>query len=545
MDHNKNHQNGYQAAETSLLRGISPLWIIPLVTVLAGLWMVYDHLSSQGPLITLEFMDADGLVEGKTKIKTRSIDVGVVVSIHMSKETEGVIIKARMEPEVAELLTEDSRFWVTKPVISLAGVSGLGTLLSGQHIEFTPGNSKQLNDHFEALETPPLTPSGTPGIHLTLDSKADFSYSEGDAILYQGFKVGKIEDIYFNSDERMMYYNVFIQAPYHKLITSNTRFWDSSGIRAEVTSSGVSVDTGNLESLLIGGISFGLPDGQLAGVRVTERAYFKIYPSRSQTGEEDYQQTLSYILLVDNSIPGLESGNPVIIRGIKVGEVVQSGDIPVGGSLLDLDLMIPIKIELNPARMGMADTETGRDQAEEELLLWLKKGMSATVKSTSPLFGQQIIELRLPRKAIETEIVYYENMPVITVNTDGFDDITEKLNQIVDKINSIPITEIGNNLEQLLSETTEAVSSIEELATQAGSEELVRSLNQTTIQIGELAASYSTNSPSNREIQLALENLTHVLAELSPLLTELKNKPNGFIFTSNGKPEAEPKSKSN
>lgn len=545
MSNNKNHQNDYQAADTSPLHGISPLWIIPLITVLAGLWMVYDHLSSLGPLITLELVDADGLVEGKTKIKTRSIDVGVVVSIGMSKETEGVVITARMDPEVAGLLTEDSRFWVAKPVISLTGVSGLGTLLSGQHIEFTPGNSKQLNDHFEAMERPPLTPSGTPGIHLTLDSESDFSYGEGDVILYQGFKVGKIEDIYFNSDERMMYYNAFIQAPYHKLITSNTRFWDSSGIRAEVTSSGVSVDTGNLESLLIGGISFGLPDGQVPGTRVTERAYFKIYPSRSQIGEQHYQQTLNYILLVDDSIPGLESGNPVIIRGIKVGQVVQSGEIPEGGSLLDLELMIPIQIELNPARLGMADTEAGRDQAAEELLLWLTKGMSATVKSTSPLFGQQIIELRLPRKAVEREIIYYEDMPVITVNRDDFGQITEKLSQIIDKINSIPITEIGNNLAQLLSETTEAVSSIEELATEAGSEELVRSLNQTTIQIGELAASYSTNSSSNREIQLVLENLTHVLAELSPLLTELKNKPNGFIFTGNGKPEAEPKSKSN
>jgi paraquat-inducible protein B len=544
-----NHDAG-APAKISPLRGISGLWLIPIVTVLVGVWMAYDRWANQGPLITIEFASADGVVEGKTGIKSKSITVGQVLSVRMSETGDSVLLEARMVPEVRNLLVEDSRFWVVKPQIGLSGISGLGTILSGQYIEFSPGDSKATQNDFRGLDKPPLTPAGTPGLHITLNSKSDFSYGEGEAILYQGFKVGKIEDIFFNSSERMMYYNAFIEAPYHKLVTHNTRFWNSSGIRAELTPTGVSLQTGNLESVLLGGISFGLPEGELPGEPVDQRAYYQIYPSRALIGEKDYTQTLNYILLVDSSITALSVGNPVVLRGIKVGRVTRNGQLPDGGNLLDPDQKIPIHIEINPARLGLPDTKTGSDQAALQLQQWMKSGMSAVVKSRSPIFGQQIVQLNLPSLSVATTLAYYQETPVIALSKDTYADIANQVGQLVKDISSLPIQDIGVNLNQLLVETTAAMNEAQSLIASGGevladvdNQALVNSLNQTTIKVGELAASYSTQSPTNREIRLLLENLTYVLAELGPLLTELKNRPNGLIFSGQDASSPEPESK--
>ena len=81
----------------------------------------------------------------------------------------------------------------------------------------------------------------TPGLHLTLTTDGNFSFAKGDLIHYKGINVGKIEDVELNFTERKIYYSVFITAPYHQLISSETRFWKASGIRAEMTSSGFQV----------------------------------------------------------------------------------------------------------------------------------------------------------------------------------------------------------------------------------------------------------------------------------------------------------------
>lgn len=44
--------------------------------------MLYQQLSSQDPLVTIEFAAASGLEPGKTKIKTRDVDIGQVEKLN-------------------------------------------------------------------------------------------------------------------------------------------------------------------------------------------------------------------------------------------------------------------------------------------------------------------------------------------------------------------------------------------------------------------------------------------------------------------------------
>ncbi|AGH45626.1 hypothetical protein C427_3517 [Paraglaciecola psychrophila 170] len=51
------------------VRTVSKIWLVPIVALLIGVWMVYYQWSNQGPVITIEFKTATGLEAGKTKIK--------------------------------------------------------------------------------------------------------------------------------------------------------------------------------------------------------------------------------------------------------------------------------------------------------------------------------------------------------------------------------------------------------------------------------------------------------------------------------------------
>ncbi|TBL27594.1 MCE family protein, partial [Klebsiella oxytoca] len=102
-------------AKINKLKSWSPVWIIPLVTLSIGAWILYYHFSHQGPEVTLITYNADDIEAGKTKIKSRSVDIGLVESVTLDSNFSRVIIKARLDNEMKELLRADTAFWVVKP----------------------------------------------------------------------------------------------------------------------------------------------------------------------------------------------------------------------------------------------------------------------------------------------------------------------------------------------------------------------------------------------------------------------------------------------
>lgn len=134
-------------AKIQKVKNWSPVWIFPIVTALIGAWVLFYHYSHQGPEVTLITANAEGIEGGKTTIKSRSVDVGVVESATLADDLTHVEIKARLNSGMEKLLHKDTVFWVVKPQIGREGISGLGTLLSGVYIELQPGakGSKWIN----------------------------------------------------------------------------------------------------------------------------------------------------------------------------------------------------------------------------------------------------------------------------------------------------------------------------------------------------------------------------------------------------------------
>ncbi|TOM57385.1 hypothetical protein CGH73_27035, partial [Vibrio parahaemolyticus] len=81
------------------------------------------HFSNQGPEVTLITYNAEGIEAGKTKIKSRSVDIGVVESVTLDDNFSRVLIKARLNNDMKDLLRADSSFWIVKPTIGRDGVT--------------------------------------------------------------------------------------------------------------------------------------------------------------------------------------------------------------------------------------------------------------------------------------------------------------------------------------------------------------------------------------------------------------------------------------
>ena len=315
-----------ESAEARIGHGprFSSIWFVPIVAVLIGIWMVYAHWARQGPIIEIRFDSGEGIEAGKTKVKLKNVDIGEVLELNLTEDAERVVLAVRIQKQNADLLREDTKFWVVRPRVGRGGISGLDTLLSGSYIEMSPGTSEASARAFEGLETPPVTPIGTPGLHVTLNSDGNRALNEGDPILFHGMEVGTIEYVHFNSQERRTYYNAFIEAPYDRLITTNTQFWFSRGLSVELSPEGIRINVATLATFLRGGVSFDVPAGQPLGERITERAFFTIHRRESDIYEKHYEHALHYVVLFDDSIRGLRPGAPVEYRGVKVGQVLRT-----------------------------------------------------------------------------------------------------------------------------------------------------------------------------------------------------------------------------
>ena len=66
--------------------GPSIVWLIPLVTAIIGGWLIYKTISEKGPQITITFKTAEGIEAGKTKIKYKDIEIGIVDSVYFNDD---------------------------------------------------------------------------------------------------------------------------------------------------------------------------------------------------------------------------------------------------------------------------------------------------------------------------------------------------------------------------------------------------------------------------------------------------------------------------
>jgi paraquat-inducible protein B len=438
--------------------GLSLVWLIPVVALLIGAWLAYKTFSEKGPEVTIVFKEASGLEAGKTKVKYKDVEVGLVDTVQLSEDLSHVIVTAKMEKTVEAHLQEDTKFWVVEPQLGLGGVSGLDTLIAGHYIgvEFGAGEGKHARK-FAGLEHAPKVSADTPGRHFMLLADNAGSMSEGTPIYFRDIKVGRVVEVHLAKDSGSVLVDVFVNAPFDHLIHDKTHFWQTSAIDLSMSAEGVKLKVGSLLSLLGGGITFDTPSLNDPNSKPSEAGReFHLFKDFASIAEGLHANKQFFVMYFDDSVRGLNVGAPVEIRGIRIGTVT---DVWFGLDPVTNKISIPVYIEIDPDRIlppeqiarlletrkaEAAEGRAGRRPVFEKLV---EKGLRARLKSGSLVTGQLYVDLDFyPDEPPQTLSYQDKNFPRIPTLPSVVEELQKDLKEIIAKLKKLPLDKIGEEI---------------------------------------------------------------------------------------------------
>jgi paraquat-inducible protein B len=435
---------------------ISLVWIVPIVAAVAGAWVAITRVMSEGPKIVIVFQSAEGLEAGKTKIHYKGVDVGTLTTIRLSDDHKRVIATAEMAPRSEAFLVEDTRFWVVRPRISGANVTGLGTLISGSYIAMDIGTSTESKRDFVAVETPPIISGDTPGRFFILKTGDLGSLDSGTPIFFRRLQVGQVAGYELDKSGQLFTIKIFVQAPYDQYVTPNTHFWQASGVDMELSASGLSLRTQSLLSILIGGVAFETPATGTVLQAADANTVFTLYATRAEAYEPPARYPQTYELFFKQSVRGLAVGAPVEFHGIQIGEVAE---IRALFDLKTMEFAVPVTIHIDPQRLGvrLVDVSPGEDPASFRRRVidsLVTHGVRAQLRTGNLLTGSVYVAFDF-FPGIQPAQVDWNQQPVQLPTTPGELEATEaKLTHILDKLDQVPLKEIGDNLQKSLGTLT-------------------------------------------------------------------------------------------
>ncbi|MGR5426815.1 intermembrane transport protein PqiB [Vibrio harveyi] len=517
---------------------VSAIWIIPILALAMGAWMLFQYINSTGPEITLKLPTAEGIEVGKTEIKALNVKVGVITDVKLSKDYDHIIATAQMNKDADRMLREDSMFWVVKPRIGREGVSGLETLLSGAYIQLQPGNSKVEKEHFNVLDVPPVASPDAEGLRIVLTHREAGKLGVGDPVIYKGFTVGRVETTSFDVDTRRALYQLFIFKPYDSLVRTKTHFWLSSGVDLQLNAEGFEVKFGSLESLITGGVVFDTLPGLGAGDEVKEdMTHFRLFDDVKQVREGMYDDYIQFVMMFEESVRGLKRKAPVEYRGLRIGTVMK---VPMRMPTPDEDFSakkIPVLVRIE---LGRVYNDLPADKLplfKQKLKEEFAKGLRGTLKTGNLLTGALYIDTDFYPDEDPYVPSEFEGLDVFPTKQGGFAQVQRQVNDFLTKINSLPMEETLHSLnktlktsERTLASAERVTSSVDKLLNQDDTKAIPQDIRKSLEQLQKTLDGYGPNSTMYSEMESTLKELEQVMTEFKPVLKQLNEKPNSLVF---------------
>ncbi len=540
-------------AQVQTKRSFSIIWVVPIVALIIGGWLVYKSMSEKGPIITITFKNADGLEAGKTKIKFKDVVVGKVTAIELLDDLSGVVLTAEMEKDAQKYMTENTHFWVVRARVAAGEISGLGTLFSGAYIGCYPSIEGEQRRNFSGLEKQPVMTEGMPGANFTLRSKTLGSLDLGSPVYYRGLKVGQVIDYDFDEATEVILLKVFINAPFHKKVLDGSRFWNASGIDFSMDATGIKMDTQSLVSVMLGGIAFDLPQNAqpLEKVQANESKTFLLYANQESSKEEVYDVKRYFLMFFDQTVRGLSPGAPVEIRGIKVGEVVK---LNLQYDTVTQDFRIPVLVMLEPQRIHSLVTQEGTvisgekvDEAIDEGILdrglakrdqlMVEKGFRAQLKTGNLLTGQLFIDMDYYPEAAPATITEENGYRVFPTISTPLERIMEKVDAILKKVDALPLDKISENINVAINDLKTVFKEFGAISGKVNRETLPRvneSLDKLTTTLEGIDATLGPDSALSYNSREVMDELSMAIRSLRSLLDYLEKNPQALILGKEG-----------
>lgn len=295
-------------------RRISPFWLLPVIALMIASWLIWTSYNDRGTTITIDFQSANGIVPGRTPIRYQGVEVGTVENISLSKDLSKIEVSASVKGDMKGALRQDTQFWLVTPKASLAGVSGLDALVGGNYIGMMPGKG-EAQDHFVALDTQPKYRISNGELMIHLQAPDLGSLTSGSLVYFRKIPVGRVYDFALNDNNQGVNIDVLIERRFTNLVKKDSRFWNVSGIKADVGLSGAKVQLESLSAMVNGAIAF---DSPASSQTAPQNAEYGLYEdlAHSQRG-----------VLVTLDLPGgegLKAGStPLMYQGLEVGQLTK------------------------------------------------------------------------------------------------------------------------------------------------------------------------------------------------------------------------------
>ncbi len=527
---------------------ISIVWIIPVLAALVGIGIAVQRIRSEGPTITIVFKAAEGIEAGKTFIKYKDVIIGQVKTVQFTEDYAKVEVTAKITKRAAGLMVDDAQFWVVRPTITLSGITGLNTLLSGNYIGFKSGASDVERTEFVGLDKAPFV-AGQLGREFVLTADDLGSLAAGSPILYRHLPVGQVIDFDLAPDGKSVRINVFVSAPYDRFVSRGTRFWRTSGISVSLGANGFDVRTESLASLLVGGIAFDAPPFVHDTAEAPSDSEFALHEDRAAAMKARDAMTRLYVLRFNESLRGLSVGAPVTYLGVQIGEVV---DIGFDFEPEKANIAPRVSITFYPERL-LVFTDPGQQKRVEEHLksderrrnaflqrMIDERGLRAQLRTGSLLTGQLYVAFDYFPKAPKASIVTNKGVAEFPVVASGLVDLEAKLSSILDKIDKTPIEEIGAALRKDLESLDATLAGAQKLVTRVDTELVpsiktdLEALHRTLGAMERTLANANAtllgpDAPAQQELRDALNEFTRAARSMRVFLDYLERHPEAPI----------------
>jgi len=438
---------------------ISVVWLIPILAAVVAIGIAVQRILTEGPIITIVFKVAEGIEAGKTFVKYKDVNIGQVTAVQLSPDHSKVEVTAKIAKSAASLMVEDTKFWVVAPRITLSGVSGLGTLLSGNYIGIEVGKSNKQQRTFIGLEEPLIITGGQPGRQFVLKADKLGSLGIGAPVYYRSLQAGQVIAYTLTGDGKAIEVKIFVNAPYDRYVTFGTRFWNASGIEVSVGAGGVDVRTESLVALIAGGLAFDTPPLATPAEPAAANTVFTLYSDQPTAMKQPDPVARHYVLYFTETLRGLSVGAPVTILGLPAGEVTGVGlDIDPATQSLRGRVEIVTFPERIVARLHVEQTAAGEALARstEQRRAFFgrmveQQGMRAQLRSGNLLTGQLFVAFDFFPDAPKTIIDWSQEPTELPAVPSTATDLEAKLTSIIGKLDKLPYDAIGDELKKVLS----------------------------------------------------------------------------------------------
>ena len=286
----------------------SRLWILTAVSLVVAVGLFATANRHRGTPITVRFGQGHGIKPGDM-LRHRGIEVGEVTAVKLDPDLGKINVDILLEPASEVLAREGSRFWIERPRLSLARVSGLDTVVGAKYLGVLPGPEDSATKYEFDGDESPLTVLDTEVVEISIRFRDGFGLQVSDELRHRGIVVGEVSSVDLNEGLSGVTVSVRLIESAKRLARAGTHFWIE---RPDVSITRIrGLDT------LVGGRYIAVAPGPEEAEQLTKF-----------TGLEDPPMTREQvaggleIILEGRHRRGVRAGSPVLYRGHRVGQVI-------------------------------------------------------------------------------------------------------------------------------------------------------------------------------------------------------------------------------